>query len=82
MRSKAVFLVLIFLASLFGGFVQGQTPEDITVDGDYSDWSADALMATDGNGIDFRLTWNSTHLFVGWDGTDWKSTDEGADLFV
>ena len=82
MRSKAVFLVLIFLASLFAGFVQGQTPEDITVDGDYSDWSADALMATDGNGIDFRLTWNSTHLFVGWDGTDWKSTDEGADLFV
>ena len=82
MRSKAVFLVLIFLASLFGGFVQGQTPEDITVDGDYSDWSADALMATDGNGIDFRLTWNSTHLFVGWDGTDWKSIDEGADLFV
>ena len=39
-------------------------------------------MATDGNGIDFRLTWNPTHLFVGWDGTDWKSTDEGADLFV
>ncbi|MGB1499809.1 MAG: hypothetical protein ACPG81_04495, partial [Poseidonia sp.] len=82
MRSKAVFLVLIFFASLFGGFVQGQTPEDITVDGDYSDWSSDSLMATDSSGVDFRLTWNETMLFLGWDGTDWKSTFEGADLFV
>ena len=53
MRSKAVFLVLIFFASLFGGFVQGQTPEDITVDGDYTDWSSDSLMATDSSGVDF-----------------------------
>ena len=82
MRSKAVFLVLIFFASLFGGFVQGQTPEDITVDGDYTDWSSDSLMATDSSGVDFRLTWNETMLFLGWDGTDWKSTFEGADLFV
>ena len=74
--------MLIFFASLFGGFVQGQTPEDITVDGDYTDWSSDSLMATDSSGVDFRLTWNETMLFLGWDGTDWKSTFEGADLFV
>ena len=39
-------------------------------------------MATDSSGVDFRLTWNETMLFLGWDGTDWKSTFEGADLFV
>ena len=45
MRSKAVFIVLIFFASLLGGMVEAQTPEDIAVDGSYSDWSADSLMA-------------------------------------
>ena len=82
MRTKAVFLVLIFFASLFSGLVHGQTPEDITIDGDYSDWSADSLMQSNSDDVDFRLTWNETILFLGWDGTDWKSTSEGADLFV
>ena len=82
MRAKAAFLVLIFFSSLFGGFVQGETPEDITVDGDTTDWSPDSLMGTDSNGISLRLTWNQTHLFLAWEGTDWKSSDEGADLFV
>ena len=82
MRSKAVFIVSIFFASLLGGLVEAQTPEDITVDGSYSDWSADSLMASNSDGIDLRLTWNETMLFIGWDGTDWKSSAEGADLFV
>ena len=82
MRAKAAFLMLLFFSSLFAGFVQGETPDDIVIDGDYTDWSADSLMGSDSNGIDFRLTWNETHLFVGWDGTDWKSTEEGADLFI
>ena len=82
MRVKAFFLVLLFFSSLFVAAVQGTTPEDITIDGDFSDWASDSLMQTDTNGIDFRMTWNETMLFLGWDGTDWKSTVEGADLFV
>ena len=82
MRSKAVFIVSIFFASLLGGLVEAQTPEDIAVDGSYSDWSADSLMASNSDGVDLRLTWNETMLFIGWDGTDWKSSAEGADLFV
>ena len=82
MRNKAVSLVLIFLASLFGGLVQAQTPDAVTVDGDLVDWPADTLMQTDSNGVDFRLTWNESHLFLGWEGTDWKADFEGADLFV
>ncbi|MGB1484976.1 MAG: hypothetical protein ACPG9E_03170, partial [Poseidonia sp.] len=62
--------------------VHGATPDDIVIDGDYTEWPADSLMESDANGVDFRLTWNATHLFLGWDGTDWKSTTEGADLFV
>ena len=81
MRSKAVFIVSIFFASLLGGLVEAQTPEDIAVDGSYSDWSADSLMASNSDGIDLRLTWNETMLFIGWDGTDWKSSADGADLF-
>ena len=82
MRAKAAFLVLIFFSSLFSGLVHGATPDDIVIDGDYTEWPADSLMESDANGVDFRLTWNATHLFLGWDGTDWKSTTEGADLFV
>ncbi|MEK9652072.1 MAG: hypothetical protein VW102_07745, partial [Poseidonia sp.] len=82
MRLKATFLVMLFFSSLFVGAVQGTPPESIAVDGDFSDWSNDSLLQSDGNGIDVRMTWNDTHLFLGWDGTDWKSTFEGADLFV
>ncbi|MED5496790.1 MAG: hypothetical protein VX872_04410, partial [Candidatus Thermoplasmatota archaeon] len=28
------------------------------------------------------MTWDASNLYIGWDGTDWKSTSEGADLFV
>jgi alpha-amylase/alpha-mannosidase (GH57 family) len=58
------------------------TPNDITTDGSLADWDADTLMATDGNSVSFRLTWNATHLAFAWEGTDWASTSEGADLFV
>ena len=62
--------------------VAGATPNDITADGDIADWPADTLMATDSNGVDFRLTWNATHLSLAWSGTDWAATEGGADLFV
>ncbi|MDP6845315.1 MAG: hypothetical protein QF722_07200, partial [Candidatus Thalassarchaeaceae archaeon] len=38
--------------------------------------------STDSNGVTFSLTWNDTHLFLGWSGTDWASPTEGADMFV
>ena len=52
MRAKAAFLVLLFFSSLFAGFVQGETPDDIVIDGDYTDWSADSFMGSDSNGIE------------------------------
>ena len=67
MRLKAIFLVLIFFASLFASSVQGTTPEDITPDGSFADWASETLMATDTNGVDLRLTWNETMLFLGWE---------------
>ena len=82
MRLKASFIVLIFFSSLFVGAVQGTTPDTITVDGDVSDWDPDTLMGTDANGVELRLTWNESMLFLGWEGTDWKATSGGADLFV
>ena len=32
--------------------------------------------------VDLHLTWDANNLYVGWDGSDWKDTFEGADLFV
>ena len=63
-----------------GGFATSQTPSTITVDGDLSDWSADEMMSS--SNIDLHMTWDASNLYIGWDGTDWKSTTEGADLFV
>ena len=80
MRRSAVILSLLFLTSTMGGFATSQTPSTITVDGDLSDWSADELMAS--SNIDLHMTWDASNLYIGWDGTDWKSTSEGADLFV
>lgn len=63
-----------------GGFTAGLTPSTITVDGDLSDWDSDSQMAS-GN-VDLHLTWDANNLYFGWDGTDWKDSFEGADLFV
>ena len=63
-----------------GGLVASTTPTTITIDGDMSDWNAESLMAS--SNVDVRLTWDSSNLYIGWDGTDWQSSFEGADLFV
>ena len=34
------------------------------------------------NNVTFSMTWDSDNLYLAWDGTDWKSSDEGADLFI
>lgn len=82
MRRVSLLLVGLMLAPLFSAVVSGMTPDDIACDGDLSDWPGDSLHESDANAVDFRLTWNETHLFIAWEGTDWASTDEGADLFV
>ena len=82
MRRTAIVLTTLFLASTWLGVAAGLTPDEISLDGDMSDWPSDSLESTDSNSVTFRMTWNTTHLFIGWSGTDWSSVDEGADLFV
>ena len=69
-------LCAIFIASSFCSMVTATTPDDITIDGDKTDWPTDSLMESNLNGIDLFMTWNSSNLFIGWNGTDWKSTFE------
>ncbi len=82
-RRPAISAVLLLLVPVLLGAVGGATPDDITIDGDLSEWDSDTLMDTSSSSIpSFRMTWNETHLFFAWHGTDWASTSEGADLFV
>ena len=81
MRRTAMVLVMLFLApSLLG--VVAETPDTISLDGDMSDWPQDSLQTTDSNAVTFRMTWDESHLFIGWSGTDWASESEGADFFI
>ncbi len=74
-------LVMLFLVpSLLG--VVAETPDTISLDGDMSDWPQDSLQTTDSNAVTFRMTWDESHLFIGWSGTDWASESEGADFFI
>ena len=83
MRRVGILTVAMFLAPAWIGIVSADTPDEITLDGDMSDWdAAGAYSSTDENNVTFRMTWNDTHLFIGWSGTDWASESEGADLFV
>ena len=81
MRRTALVLVMLFMApSLLG--VVAETPDTIALDGDMSDWPQDSLQTTDSNAVTFRMTWDESHLFIGWSGTDWASESEGADFFI
>ncbi|MEL0100928.1 MAG: hypothetical protein VW862_04440, partial [Euryarchaeota archaeon] len=82
MKGKALMICTIFVCSIFTQITSALTPSDINVDGSLSEWPTDTLMETDSNDVSFHLNWNETHVFIGWDGTDWSSTSEGADLFV
>ena len=82
MRVKALTLSLLIIIQALSITVSSATPDDISIDGNISDWNSDTLMGTDHNGISFHLTWNSTHISFAWDGTDWESDTEGADLFI
>ena len=82
MQRRGLFVVSLFLLTPLFGLAGAMTPEDVTIDGSVAEWDSDTLMATDANSVNFRLTWNDTHLALAWEGTDWASASEGADLFV
>lgn len=82
MQRRALLVVLLFLLTPLLGLVVAMTPDDVNIDGSVAEWDADTLMATDANSVSFRLTWNDTHLAFAWEGTDWASASEGADLFI
>ena len=82
MHRTAILLTTLFLVPVWLGVVTAVTPDEITLDGDMGDWDGDTLQSTDSNSVTFRMTWNETHLFLGWSGTDWASESDGADLFV
>ena len=74
MRRSAMLMALVFLLVPFSSMAA-------TVDGSLNDWSSESHMGTDANGISFHIDWDSTNLYLAWNGTDLSSTSEGADLF-
>ncbi|MDP7000689.1 MAG: hypothetical protein QGH90_02175, partial [Candidatus Poseidoniaceae archaeon] len=78
-----VFMVLSVLLIMPWSGVYAATPDNITIDGDISEWDSDTLIDTSSHSVpSFRITWDETFLFIAWSGTDWSSTSEGADFFV
>ncbi|MBT4924272.1 MAG: hypothetical protein HON16_00800, partial [Euryarchaeota archaeon] len=74
--------MLIFLQAM-AGITTASTPETMSIDGDLSQWSqTDSTLQTDSNGVSLLTTWDSENLYFAWNGTDWASTSEGADLFI
>ena len=81
-RANAVMLASLILLQVFFGVVMASTPETIIIDGNLSEWSDDSLLQTDSNEVLFSVTWDSQNLYFSWNGTDWASVSEGADLFI
>lgn len=75
MRRSAILLALIFLLPQWSAFTA-------TIDGSLIEWSEESLMGVDENNATLHLDWDSDNLYIGWNGTDWASTTEGADLFI
>ena len=66
-----LFFVLFSISiSTFFTDTQGTTYHNITIDGSISDWNTDELLATR-NSCKFYTTWNETHIFFAWNGTNW-----------
>ena len=82
MMRKALFICCILLIQSGFIFASANTPETITIDGNLGEWSNESHIATDANNVTFSMTWDSENLYIAWDGTDWKSSSEGADLFI
>ena len=83
MRIKAISLILLIFLQAMAGIATSSTPETMVVDGELTEWSQpDSTLQTDSNGVSFLTTWDSENLYIAWNGTDWSSTTEGADLFI
>ena len=75
MRRCALLLAFLFLLPQWSAMAA-------TIDGDLGEWSPESMMGTDSNGVSLLVDWDSTNLYIGWNGTDFASTSDGADLFV
>jgi hypothetical protein len=76
MRSFAIFLAFVIILSIPGAFAT--SPHNVRCDGRLVEWSADEYLGEDA-GKHAYFTWNSTSLFLAWNGTAWNG--EG-DLFM
>ena len=75
MRRCALLLAFLFILPQWSALAA-------TIDGDLSEWSPESMMGTDSNGVSLLIDWDATNLYIGWNGTDFASTTDGADLFV
>ena len=75
-------IILLYFCMILSPLVNAVTPDDITIDGESSDWTQDTIIGTFGQEVVVRVTWNDSFFFMSWEGTDWSSLSEGADLFV
>ena len=83
MRIKAFTLTLLIFLQAMSGLSTAATPETMIIDGDLSQWSeTESTLQIDSNSVRLMATWDTENLYFAWNGTDWSSTVEGADLFI
>ncbi len=75
MRRISILLALLFILPQWSALAS-------EMDGNLSDWPAESVMDIDSNGVSLHLDWDSSNLYIGWNGTAWGSSSSGADLFV
>ncbi|MDG1541293.1 MAG: hypothetical protein P8Q39_00455, partial [Candidatus Thalassarchaeaceae archaeon] len=63
-RHSVAIAILLLMIPMLGIISSAATPDNITIDGDLSEWDSDTLIDIDSNSsVPFRMTWNDTHLF-------------------
>ena len=79
-RSRLVGYLLVFMiaTSAFLPRYSATTPNSIGCNGQISDWAQDEKCGVR-NGTEFYVTWNATHVFFAWNGTN---LDGEGDLFI
>ena len=83
MRIKAFTLTMLIFLQAMSGVSSAVTPETMIIDGDLAQWSeTESTLQIDSNSVRLMATWDTENLYFAWNGTDWSSTIEGADLFI
>ena len=75
-------IILLYFCMILSPLVNAVTPDDITIDGESSDWTQDTIIGTFGQEVVVRVTWNDSFFFMSWEGTDWSSISEGCLLYT